>query len=663
MALPPTTPPETDQRQLELPPYLTRTIQPWITPNYLMSKQWRRVVRQQAVAIDSRDYIIDYVVSLPWRIEAKDTGEASKYKTDIQYYTDLFEDHDGGYQIHAELVMQDALDLPFGGCTELGREGDQADGRVMWYKRMDGGTLFPTYSPDWPVGQRLQQMSTETVYFPEHALSRAYYTPRTEIDRAGWGMAPPEKLYLAIQLLYRGDAYYANLLIDTPEAGILDLGDMEKESARSWLASWQALMYGTEAFKVPVLYEHTTVAKYIPFGRSPVEMSYQETTLRYAQLVASGYGVTLADIGLVEGDTASLAGTIRGERRTKRSGIATAKKKLVVYWQKMLPSHLRFVLIDQDDELLVSKGRARLANSMALTNLVKSNVITKQDAQEQLLQDGLLTVSLEEIQDDPLGLVDGEGRDRFAGNFLANPVPASDGGEGEISARALFAPLIEAATLVEFQRLSRIVERSVGGLAITARNSLKPQDLLQWRTNLRQPLAAGIAGVVIDVERSVFDTLHTELKEHPWWALDADVLAADAIIPAYEETINAIALAIRNYAYVESMDTPAIVPRVDIILDNGQVIADLTEFVNKSIEQVNIQIMQLLSHEVTLATLTELSREQPGDMAAISRAVFFEQLGSIARAFQDVTTEWIRESVMEKMVPGGIIPDVLWSGG
>jgi hypothetical protein len=550
--------------------------------------------------------------------------------------------------------MQDMLDLPFGGASEVGREGDQPDGRVLWIKHIDGGTLFPTFSSEWPVGQRIKELSEQPVYFPAHSISRAFYTPRPEILRKGWGMAPPEKIYLAIQLLYRGDAYYANLLIDTPEAGILDLGDMSAVAAKEWLASWQDLMYGTNPFKVPILYEHATPSKYIPFGRSPVELAYENTTLRYAQFVASNYGVTLADIGVFEGDTATLAGTIRGERRTNRSGLATARQKVTYYRNQMLPEFLRFELIVQDDELLVAKGRARLANSLSMKNLVDSGVLTKQDAQEQLVADGLLTVPLEEIEDDPTPSLD-EPSQRLGG-FLRPPVPASEGGEGEVTARALVEPLLDKGSLIEFQRLSRIVEKKVGDLAITAKNSLKAQDLLQWRTNLHKPKAMGIAGVVVDVEQSVFDTLLDELNANSWWQLNSK----ESFVDAYENTIKATSQAVTDHMYVEGESVPT---RTKISLTNESVLKQLSTSTGEAIVKSNTQIMQMLSREVVLATLTELSREQPGNAATIARAVFYEKLEPIVQALATEITMWMRESVISQMVPDGIIPAELWSGG
>ncbi len=415
-------------------------------------------------------------------------------------------------------------------------------------------------------------------------------------------------------------------------------------------------MYGTDPFKVPVLYEHTTASKYIPFGRSPVELAYEKTTLRYAQFVASNYGVTLPDIGIMEGDMGTLAGTIRGERRTNRSGLATARQKVTYYRNQMLPQFLQFELIVQDDELLVAKGRARLANAMAVKNLVDARILTEQDAQEQLVADGLITVPLEAMQDESI-IIDSDPSQRIGG-FLRPPVPASEGGEGEVTARALFVPFLENANLLEFQRLSRIVEKKVGDLAVTAKNSLTPQDLLQWRTNLTKPQAMGIAGLVVDVEQSVFNTLHAELESKTWWKLNT----RHSFIGDYEVAIKAIGKALVDHAYVEGGRVPSFADEDCVLRDSG-IGKQLTEFIAEVVEKSNAQIMQMLSREVVLATLTELSREHPGNAATIAKTLFFEKLDPIARALDTEITTWIRESVISQMVSDGTIPKKLWNGG
>jgi hypothetical protein len=68
---------------------------------------------------------------------------------------------------------------------------------------LDGGTLFPFPNKDTPVGQLVREAGQVVpIYFPKHAINRVYYSPETYIRLEGWGMPPPQKIYLALELMY-----------------------------------------------------------------------------------------------------------------------------------------------------------------------------------------------------------------------------------------------------------------------------------------------------------------------------------------------------------------------------------------------------------------------------------------------------------------------------
>lgn len=387
------------QLSSNLSSYLLRFIPAWSSPAWYEAEQWRRVVRNQPIAPICRDTLISYVVALDWRISAVDSTLRDELKSEIDYYTQLFENVNGlDFASHVEWISKDLLDLPFGGASEIGRENDDPEGKVVWIEPLDAGTLFPTLNYDWPVGQRDLGYSPDVIFFPTHAISRVYLSPRTEIRRRGWGFAPPERIYLALELLWRGDQYYANLLLDTPTAGILDLGDMGKESAMDWLSNFRTMLQGIDPMKIPVLYEHTTDVKFIPFGSPPADLMFDKMTMKYASIICAGYGMGTEDIGL--GGSANggetLAGTIRQERKTRKTGLGTLKRKLEAYFNHILPPTLRFSWIDFDDETIQNISKARLATATAFSLFIKSGQLTSEEGRSQLLADGLITIAIPE---------------------------------------------------------------------------------------------------------------------------------------------------------------------------------------------------------------------------------------------------------------------------
>lgn len=451
---------EKGQRSLDIPNYIPRipSIYALNRLGWQSATMWRELVLRQPVALICKETLIANLINLDWKIEPRDSEQRDELKDRIKYY-ERFLQYTGDYDYveMTEWLAGDMLDTPFGGACETGRENDDPEGDVLWIELLDAATLFPTLNTNWPVGQYVPEAGSTTVYFPWYAVDRIYSSPRPDIKRKGWGMPPPEKIYLAMEMLNRGDLYYANLLLDSPSAGILDLGDMSKDSASEWVKSWRELLQGIDAFKIPVLYEHNNPVNWIPFSRNPTELLFDTAMTRYAAINCAGYGMTLSDIGL-GGSTSggeTLAGTIRQERQTKRTGFGKVKKKFKLFWDRVLPDMLEFKFIDLDDELNTALGRARLATSTAFQQLIAVNAFTPKEARLQMIADGLITISIpEDIPQDELPQVAPPAPGGFQNRnpnqnpnerpgILGRPVSPSEGGYGEIKNSLLLSDIID----------------------------------------------------------------------------------------------------------------------------------------------------------------------------------------------------------------------------
>ncbi len=473
------------QRSTQIAPYLYRLTPTLTRPDWQAAAAWRSIVRGQPVAILCRETLIANIVDLDWKIAPRDADQRDELKVEIDYYTKLFE-HNGEIDWVAllELLLQDYFDLPFGSAFELGWENDDPENRLAWYKPLDGGTLFPTLVADWPVGQYVGQSAiafNQPIYFPYYAINRLYMTPRPEITREGWGMAPPEKVYLALRMIAYGDTYYANLLVDTPEAGLLDLGDMSQESAESWIESFRTLVTGIDPFKIPVLYEHSGNAKFIPFGRPPLEMSFGSTMMKYSALVAAGYGLSLSDIGIqvTASGGETLAGSIRQERKTRKTGLARTKKSVKYFIDRMIDPRLKFLWIDMDDELNVALGRARLANATAMNQYIASGMITDDEARLQMIADGMMTIPMKETLDDSEKRIKDNGSDPERPGMLDRPRAPSSGGRGEVK-----KSIVESADkYFNIDRWESLVKESIPYVQeyiSTVLDSIAGDDLDSW---------------------------------------------------------------------------------------------------------------------------------------------------------------------------------------
>lgn len=430
---------EKGERNLDLPLYLNRILPIWSNPTLFDGNTWRAIVQKQPIAVNCRDTLISNYLALDWKIEPRDSTKRDELKEDIKYYEKLL-NRPGDYD-YDDLVKwagEDYFDIPFGFAAETVRENDSPEGKVTFIEPLDGATLFPYPDADYPVAQMVRELGIKTIFFPAHAIDRMYYSPRREILRKGWGFAPPERIYLALELINRGDVYYANLLLDTPQVGILDLGDMEKTSAEEWVKSWRDMLFGIDPFKIPVLYQHTTKAEFIPFTKSPVELMFDKASAKYASIVAAGYGMSLSDISLggsSAGGGDTLAGSIREERHTRKTGFARLKKAYQKFFDRILPDTLQYKLIDLDDEFSVALGRARLATMTAFGMAIDKRVLTPTETRAQLIADGLISVSIpEEVPEeakkefDDLNPIKSQERP----GSLGKPINPSQGGYGEV---------------------------------------------------------------------------------------------------------------------------------------------------------------------------------------------------------------------------------------
>lgn len=541
-----------NQRAIHLVPYLNRMLPFWGHPNYLSGERWRATVANQPIAQICRDTLISNTLSMEWAIRKRESTDTMLQieLDEIDHYTEVITEAEDGFENLVSLVAQDMLDLPFGGIVELGRLKDEPEGPVMWIQHIDGATMVPTQNYDWPVMQQVPNAPGKPVVFPRHTISRAYWSPRPEILRKGWGMAPPEKIYLALAMLFRGDRYYANLLLDTPSAGILDLADMDEESATQWLESWENLSAGADPLKVPVLYGHTQPAQFIPFGRPPEELIFSEVTLKYAALVAAGYGIQLSDIGLAESSgEKTLAGVIRGERQTRRTGRGEIRRRIQSFFNKMLPKHLMFIFEEKDEEAKTEQARALSTYGMALGQLRRDGLISPEEARVELVATGLL-----ETEIDPQKVPEPPPQPSFGGGFggfgqpgggkpFGKPdeekVTPEQGGRGEVTIKTLVTtpPKIPGETAHDelSRQLSKLIAPSLGSITTLAERAggrayraSSPGNPIPSAPRIRRLIKATVKAMLPSVKRS-FDVLDDEAIQRTWLP---QMLAMDFDLPS-----------------------------------------------------------------------------------------------------------------------------------
>lgn len=540
-------------------PSLRRFLPVWSTPAWLEAERWRQTVRNQPVAMVCRDKLIAFAQALPWVIRAKVSSDQDEVADDIKYYTDVVL---ANFDMWLDPLLQDALDLPVGGNTEivrwpadiipqvqigletLGPTRPNALGHPLKLVNLDGATLTPRNDPDFPLIQRIKGNINIQVVFAKEEVARIILTKRPEIERQGWGMAPPERAFLSLTALHRGDQYYANALLDTPPAGIIDLMDMAKKDAKEWVQSFGKLMQGIDPMKIGVLYEHTTAANFLAFGRPPTDMMFGEIITLYQRITTAAYWLTLQDIGL-EGP-GTLAGQIRGERQARLTGFGVVKEKTRnLLNKKVLPDYLEFSWVEKDDEALINTGRARLVNAQAMRALVDAKIISPVEGQQQMVSDGLLTVDVEPPPDAP-EFPQGRGFGGDPNNEL-DRVPPSQGGRGDIgvqrAAPTLGDPSITAAPRASttFDKMGQVIREGFSEV-IAGAGDPQLRKLIKKATRLLFPMVEQALIELSEAERPLWQAERVKMwgDEPSEFDQYPDVLKQSAeVLDALEKTLDA----------------------------------------------------------------------------------------------------------------------------
>jgi len=394
------------------PPYITRQPLYIANPTLFTPAQWRLVAREPITAACIR-HIIREAVSWEYDIIRDDSETPDEDEATIQNLKGVLEQADDGdgWDVWLTRMLQDSLVLPVGGNSEIAP--DDITGMVGGLWHVDGATLYPTYDRSLPFVQINPFNGLERVYFRRDDMLRLVFQPRTDLARKMYQIAPIEDAFPYIDGLSRMYIYYLKQLSDTPLTGVLDLMDMSETEAISWAAEFREMMEGIDPIKIPILYGHTRPGKFISFSRTPQDLNIIEQFKRFAEGVASMFGLSIGDLRLFEHDRV-LAGVEASQRVTSRSGTgfyAQAIEDLFnrgVFFTSQSGFRLKFELgMTGEDE-----QKARLAQMRAATisTLVGQGqpLIKVQDAQKQLEKWGVIDIKLTGIPTTP-GLAGLEG--------------------------------------------------------------------------------------------------------------------------------------------------------------------------------------------------------------------------------------------------------------
>jgi hypothetical protein len=381
-----------ESKQLDLDkPYLSRS--PFLDPRsrayqpiLVDTARWRLIASEPVNKLAVR-LIVREISSLNWRIKPLDNEHADA----VTYYTNLL----GNFRELAAKSLRNICILPQGGAWEVGwvtpgvyEEGER--GTPSFIKFIDAGTLHPTVSDEFPIVQ-IDPHSQAKVLFKENEIVRLIAFPYDEFDKEWWQESPTMASFLAIEALSRIYIYYLKQLRDTPLAGILDLMDFSEDDAKNWAHSFREMLEGIDPIKIPILYEHTQAANWLPMGRNPADLAIPTQFKMFAEIVLANYGLSLADLRLFD-QGQSKAGAIVNRKITTQSGISFFAELVKDAVQAVLPHYLLFEYTDPDIDEDRSRAQIRSADARTVQTL---NFLPVADRVRQLKEWGTLTIDID----------------------------------------------------------------------------------------------------------------------------------------------------------------------------------------------------------------------------------------------------------------------------
>ncbi|MCP4363173.1 MAG: hypothetical protein GY796_34665 [Chloroflexi bacterium] len=291
-----------------------------------------------------------------------------------------------------------------------------------------------------------------------------------------------------------------------------------------------------------------------------------------------------------------MAGSIRDERRSRRSGFGRARETIrTTLNREVLPEYLEFIWVENDPESQAQSGRAFLVTAQALKASKEAGFITAQEAQAQLVKAGLITVDVEEPeeQEAPPLQIPGKAQEEEEQPKPDDKKLPSEGGRGGVTGKAelgdqkiagvpkdsdyfdqlagvfrqAFDGMVGRMGDPQIMRLVKVATRSMFPDVTQAFLNIEAQDVNDWQTErlkawFGEPSEFDEFPDVMKATSETLSEIAKTLAKDAWWMFPTDVSPAAAIILrlAFSEGATEAAQDVQEFLYTEGLrDQPQII--------------------------------------------------------------------------------------------------------
>lgn len=309
-------------------------------PSNISFKLLRQLSRRDAVVRICINVIKKSVSQADWSVlvkknSPKETGYYEKIRLETIDFFEHMNANGENMRILLDRVLEDLLTLDAGVIEKVTTlNGTQ----LVALNSVDGATIKPVYNEFGELGDPIaykQVIGNKVVAeFRQDEIIYMMANPQNDIDLFGYGQSPIESILLQVQASLEADIYnMKSFSVDNVPPGMLDLGDMDDNEAKKFIALWNAIVLANpQAMKF--VWGGENPKKYTPFNQTNKDMQFSEYIDWLSRVKLSSFGLSSIDANMLQDVNRATAESQR--EITNSRGVASTKRLIEEYFTRQI---------------------------------------------------------------------------------------------------------------------------------------------------------------------------------------------------------------------------------------------------------------------------------------------------------------------------------------
>lgn len=312
-------------------------------PGRVNFKLLREIAKRDAVIRICVNVIKKAVSQCPWEIRLKKEapGDKELYESIRMEVYDLFEymnENGETLRVVLDKILEDLLVLDAAAIEKvLTLDGST----IVALNPVDGATIRPVYNVNGVLGSPAYKQfvgEKETASFEKEELVYLMANPQNDVDLFGYGLSPIESILLQVQASLEADMHNIKTFsTDNIPPGILDLGDIDEQEAKKFIAIWNATVIGNTQ-QMKFVWGNAEGKKYHEFKKSNKDMQYAEYIDWLTRIKLAVYGLSSLDANMLQDVNRATAEVQQAISQSR--GVKSTKSLVEEYFTRQIIRHM-----------------------------------------------------------------------------------------------------------------------------------------------------------------------------------------------------------------------------------------------------------------------------------------------------------------------------------